>query len=220
MIRVLIVDDHALMRAGIKVLLEGSGDIRVIGETGDGWKALELMKSLNPDVVLMDISMPGLNGLEVAAKAKKDIPKIKIIFLSMHGGEEYVLRALRMGAAGYVLKDAETSELELAIRSVARGGAFLSPAVSGKVIENYLTAPSNGQDKSPPGPYEILTMRQREILQLIAEGYTTKAIAEKTKLSINTVEAHRTNIMNRLKIHDVAGLVRYAISKGIIQSDQ
>jgi DNA-binding NarL/FixJ family response regulator len=219
MIRVLIVDDHALMRAGVKVLLEGSGDIRVVGETGDGWKALELMKSLGPDVVLMDISMPGINGLEVAAKARKEVPRSRIVFLSMHGGEEYVLRALKMGAAGYVLKDAETHELEFAIRAAARGGAFLSPSVSGRVIETCIAGPSNRQDKVDPGPYELLTTRQREVLQLIAEGNTTKAIAERTKLSVNTVEAHRTNIMNRLNIHDVAGLVRYAISKGIIQSD-
>ncbi len=215
MIHVLIVDDHALLRAGIKSLLESSNDIRVVGETGDGRKALELMKSVNPDVVLMDISMPGLNGLEVAAKARKENPKIKIVFLSMHCSEEYILRALKAGAVGYVSKDAETCELELAIRSAAKGGTFLSPSVSSKVIENCLMRPE-GFDKGGVGPYDQLTTRQREIVQLIAEGHTTKEIAVKTKLSINTVEAHRTNIMNRLQIHDVAGLVRYAISKGII----
>ena len=218
MIRVLIVDDHSLMRAGIRAILQNSDDIRVVGETGEGRDALKMMKQLQPDVVLMDISMPGLNGLEVAARARKEVPRTRIVFLSMHGGEEYVLRALEVGAAGYVLKDAETSELELAIRSAAKGEAFLSPAVSAKVIGSFVSRLSGGA-KAKPGPYEQLTMRQREVLQLLAEGYTAKEIAEKTKLSINTVETHRTNIMNRLNIHDVTGLVRYAISKGIIQPD-
>jgi DNA-binding NarL/FixJ family response regulator len=136
----------------------------------------------------------------------------------MHGGDEYVLRALEVGAAGYVLKDSETSELELAIRSAVKGEAFLSPAVSTKVIGSFVSQLSSAH-KSRPSPYEQLTMRQREVLQLLAEGYTAKEIAEKTRLSINTVETHRTNIMNRLNIHDVAGLVRYAISKGIIQPE-
>jgi len=218
LIRVLIVDDHSLMRAGIRAILQNSGDIRVVGETGEGHNALKMMKELQPDVVLMDISMPGLNGLEVAARARKEVPRTRIVFLSMHGGEEYVLRALEVGAAGYVLKDAETSELELAIRSAAKGEAFLSPAVSAKVIGSFVSQLSSGA-KAKPGPYEQLTGRQREVLQLLAEGYTAKEIAEKTKLSVNTVETHRTNIMNRLNIHDVTGLVRYAISKGIIQPD-
>ena len=218
MIRVLIVDDHSLMRAGIRALFQNSTDIRVVGESGDGHAALELMRELSPDVVLMDISMPGLNGLEVAARARKEMPRTRIVFLSMHGGDEYVLRALEVGAAGYVLKDSETSELELAIRSAVKGEAFLSPAVSTKVIGSFVSQLSSAH-KSRPSPYEQLTMRQREVLQLLAEGYTAKEIAEKTRLSINTVETHRTNIMNRLNIHDVAGLVRYAISKGIIQPE-
>jgi DNA-binding NarL/FixJ family response regulator len=217
-IRVLIVDDHSLMRAGIRALFQNSTDIRVVGESGDGHNALELMKELSPDVVLMDISMPGLNGLEVAARARKEMPRTRIVFLSMHGGDEYVLRALEVGAAGYVLKDSETSELELAIRSAVKGEAFLSPAVSTKVIGSFVSHLSSAH-KSQTSPYEQLTTRQREVLQLLAEGYTAKEIAEKTRLSINTVETHRTNIMNRLNIHDVAGLVRYAISKGIIQPE-
>jgi DNA-binding NarL/FixJ family response regulator len=146
------------------------------------------------------------------------MPRTRIVFLSMHGGDEYVLRALEVGAAGYVLKDSETSELELAIRSAVKGEVFLSPAVSTKVIGSFVSQLSSAH-KSRPSPYEQLTMRQREVLQLLAEGYTAKEIAEKTRLSINTVETHRTNIMNRLNIHDVAGLVRYAISKGIIQPE-
>ena len=218
MIRVLIVDDHSLMRAGIKALLHNSGDIRVIGETGSGYDALKLMKELSPDVVLMDISMPGLNGLEVAARARKDAVRSRIVFLSMYGSDEYVLRALEVGAAGYVLKNSETSELELAIRSAVKGEIFLSPAVSVKVVESLVSRQST-PNKIGPSPFDQLTARQREILQAIAEGHTAKVIAEKMNLSINTVETHRTNIMNRLNIHDLAGLVRYAISKGVIQPD-
>ena len=218
MIRVLIVDDHSLMRAGIKALLHNSGDIRVIGETGSGYDALKLMKELSPDVVLMDISMPGLNGLEVAARARKDAVRSRIVFLSMYGSDEYVLRALEVGAAGYVLKNSETSELKLAIRSAVKGEIFLSPAVSVKVVESLVSRQST-PNKIGPSPFDQLTARQREILQAIAEGHTAKVIAEKMNLSINTVETHRTNIMNRLNIHDLAGLVRYAISKGVIQPD-
>jgi DNA-binding NarL/FixJ family response regulator len=206
------------MRAGIKALLHNSGDIRVIGETGSGYDALKLMKELSPDVVLMDISMPGLNGLEVAARARKDAVRSRIVFLSMYGSDEYVLRALEVGAAGYVLKNSETSELELAIRSAVKGEIFLSPAVSVKVVESLVSRQST-PNKIGPSPFDQLTARQREILQAIAEGHTAKVIAEKMNLSINTVETHRTNIMNRLNIHDLAGLVRYAISKGVIQPD-
>ena len=218
MIRVLIVDDHSLMRAGIKALLQNSGDIRVIGETGSGYDALKLMKELSPDVVLMDISMPGLNGLEVAARARKDAVRSRIVFLSMYGSDEYVLRALEVGAAGYVLKNSETSELELAIRSAVKGEIFLSPAVSVKVVESLVSRQST-PNKIGPSPFDQLTARQREILQAIAEGHTAKVIAERMNLSINTVETHRANIMNRLNIHDLAGLVRYAISKGVIAPD-
>jgi DNA-binding NarL/FixJ family response regulator len=213
-----VVDDHSLMRAGIKALLNSFDAVTVVGEAGDGQIALKLIKELSPDVVLMDISMPVLNGLEVAARARKESPRTKIIFLSMHGGKEYVMRALEVGAAGYVLKDAETSELEFAIKSAVKGEVYLSPAVSAKMIEDFMFRKTD-ESKNVPTPYEQLTSRQREILQLLAEGYTAKQIAEKTKLSINTVETHRTNIMNRLNIHDVAGLTRYAMAKGIILPD-
>jgi DNA-binding NarL/FixJ family response regulator len=217
-VRILIVDDHTLMRSGIRALLEKSADLRVVGESGDGHSALRLIKELNPQVVLMDISIPGLNGLEVAAKARKDHPAIRIVFLSMHSSEEYILKALNVGAAGYVLKDATTNELELAVRCAAKGETYLSPAVSTKVVANYLARLSGGEKASGSGPFDLLTPRQREILQLIAEGYTTKDIAKKLGLSMNTVEVHRANLMDRLGIHDIAGLVRYAISSGIVQS--
>ena len=215
--RILIVDDHTLMRSGIRALLEKSEDLRVVGEAGDGHDALRLMKELGPHVVLMDISIPGLNGLEVAAKARKECPGIKIVFLSMHSSEEYILKALNVGAAGYVLKDATTSELELAVRCATKGETFLSPAISTKVVGNYLSRLSGGDRTPSSSPYDVLTPRQREILQLIAEGCTTKDIARKLRLSTNTVEVHRANLMDRLNIHDIAGLVRYAVSAGIVQ---
>ncbi|MGD0229566.1 MAG: response regulator transcription factor [Syntrophorhabdales bacterium] len=220
MIRVLIIDDHALVRSGIRALLEKSGDIEVVGEAGDGYEALNLMSSLEPDIALLDISMPKLNGLEVAARAKKEFPEVRIVFLSMHVNEEYVLQALKVGAAGYVLKNATTSELELAVRSARKGETFLSPAVSNSVVADYV-ARLRGACAAKPAvsPYDRLTGRQREILQLIAEGCTTKEIAQKLGLSINTVEVHRTNLMERLNIHDIAGLVRYAIVSGVIQCD-
>jgi DNA-binding NarL/FixJ family response regulator len=218
LVRILIVDDHTLMRSGIRALLEKSEDLRVVGEAGDGHEALRLMKELDPLVVLMDISIPGLNGLEVAAKARRECPGTKIVFLSMHSSEEYILKALKVGAAGYVLKDATTSELELAVRCATKGETFLSPAISTKVVGNYLSRLSGGERAQGSSPYDLLTPRQREILQLIAEGCTTKDIAKKLALSTNTVEVHRANLMDRLNIHDIAGLVRYAISAGIVQS--
>jgi DNA-binding NarL/FixJ family response regulator len=217
-IRVLLIDDHELVRSGIKALLEKSEDIRVVGEAGEGHEALACIKETNPDVVLLDISLPGLNGLEVAAKARKDSPRLRIVFLSMHSNEEYVLQALKIGASGYVLKQSSTRELELAVRSAKKGETFLSPAISNTVVSDYMARLKGGNVKKPgANPYEVLTSRQREILQLIAEGFSSKEIAQKLGLSINTIEVHRANLMDRLNIHDIAGLVRYAIQTGIIE---
>lgn len=219
MISVLIVDDHTLIRFGIKALLEKVPDIRIIGEADDGYEALRLIKELQPDVVLMDISIPGLNGLEVTIKAKRAFPKVRVIILSMHTSEEYVMQALKSGVVGYVVKDATTIEVELAIRSAMKGGTFISPMVSSKIVKDYVGRLSNSVvEKEHEGPFYALTSRQREILQLIAEGYSTKEIAKKLSLSINTVDVHRANIMERLDIHDLAGLVRYAINTGLIDS--
>ena len=218
LIRVLLIDDHELVRSGIKALLEKSEDIRVVGEAGEGHEALECIRETNPDVVLLDISLPGLNGLEVAAKARKDFPRLRIVFLSMHSNEEYVLQALKVGASGYVLKQASTRELELAVRSAKKGETFLSPAISNTVVSDYMARLKGGPVRKPGvNPYEVLTSRQREILQLIAEGFSSKEIAQKLGLSINTIEVHRANLMDRLNIHDIAGLVRYAIQTGIIE---
>ena len=213
-IRVLLADDHALVRAGFRALLQSLPDMEVVAEAGDGREALRLIGLHQPDVVLMDIGMPGLNGLEAAARIVEESPHIRVIILSMHATEEYVLRALRAGAGGYLLKDAGTAELELAVRAVVRGEMYLSPAVSKHVIAEYVQRVS-----SEPNSLEQLSPRHREILQLIAEGQTTKEIAQTLGLSVKTIETYRTQLMERLDIHDIAGLVRYAIRMGLITSD-
>lgn len=212
-IRVLLADDHALVRSGIRALVQALDNLEVVGETGDGREALALIAKLRPDIVLMDISMPGLNGLEAAARVTEDFPGVRVIILSMHASEEYVLRALRAGAAGYLLKDMGPVELELALKAVAAGGTYLTPSVSKHLVEDYVRRAA-GESSAP---LEQLTSRQREVLQLIAEGHTTKEIAGKLNLSVKTAETHRTQLMQRLDIHDVAGLVRYAIRVGLIQ---
>lgn len=211
---VLLADDHSLVRAGIRTLLEAAGNIDVVGEAGDGRSVLKLVKDLKPRIVLLDIAMPGLNGLEVAARISKDFPETSVIMLSMHANEEYVLQALRAGAAGYLLKDAATAELELALRSVLHGKTYLSPSISKTLIDEYLD-----NSKMARSPLERLTARQREILQLVAEGHTTRQIAELLNVSVKTVETHRAQLMDRLEIRDVPGLVRYAIRTGLIQPD-
>jgi DNA-binding NarL/FixJ family response regulator len=210
-IRVLLAEDHALVRAGFRALLEKLPDIQVVAEAADGREALRLIQQTHPDVVLMDIAMAGLNGLEATARATRDNPHLRVIILSMHANEEYLLQALRAGAAGYLIKDADLAELELAVRAVARGETYLSPAVSKHVIAEYLRRAAG-----EPTPLELLTPRQREILQLIAEGLTTKQIARTQGISVKTVETHRAALMERLDIHDVPGLVRFAVRTGLV----
>ncbi len=208
-IKVLLAEDHNLVRAGIRSLLKDLSWIEIVGEAKDGQQAFEFIQSLQPDVVLTDISMPKLNGLELLAKLK-DFPATRIIILSMHANKEYVWQALRAGASGYVLKDAEAEELEFAIKSVYNGQVFLSPQISKYVVEDYLWRANE------PTSFEKLTSRQRQILQLIAQGQTTKHIAETLQISIKTAETHRTQLMEQLDIHDIAGLVRYAVKMGLI----
>ncbi len=221
--RVLLAEDHTLVRAGIRALLQNLAGIEVVAEASDGREALRLIKTYQPDVVLMDIAMAGLNGLEATARVTKEFPTVRVVILSMHSTEEYVAQALRAGAAGYLLKDAAAAELELAVTAVARGETYLSPAVSKHVIADYLRRvgdreASGGGGATPAS--ELLTPRQREILQLIAEGRSTKEIAAILHLSVKTVETHRTQLMARLDIHDVAGLVRYAIRIGLVALDR
>ncbi|HEY4690577.1 MAG TPA: response regulator transcription factor [Anaerolineae bacterium] len=221
-IRILLADDHTLVRAGIRALLNGLKGIEVVAECGDGHEALRLIEQQPPDVAMIDISMPGLNGLEVASRVTKQWPDVRVIILSMHATEEYVLQALRAGASGYLLKDAGPSELELAIRAVMRGETYLSPAVSKHVVEEYRRRVSGEAAVSgaEPSPFEQLTPRQREILQLIAEGHSTHDIAQRLSISVKTVETHRAQLMERLGIHDIAGLVRYAIRMGLVNTDR
>jgi DNA-binding NarL/FixJ family response regulator len=212
-IRVLIADDHNLFRAGVRGLLRGFGGMEVTGEAVNGHEAVALAAAHRPDVLLMDVGMPGLNGIEAAERVRTATPATRVIILSMHTGEEHVTRALKAGAAGYLLKDAEPDELEHAVRQVARGEPYLSPAVSKYLVQSYARG---GGGRSE---LERLTSRQREVLQLIAEGYTTKAIAARLKLSVKTVETHRAQLMERLDIRDVAGLVRFALRRGLVDNE-
>jgi DNA-binding NarL/FixJ family response regulator len=212
--RVLLVEDHGLVRAGFRALLEGISGVQVVGEAADGRAGLSMIHSTKPHVVLMDIALPKLNGLEVLERVVKDHPKVQVVMLSMHANEEYVSRALRSGARGYVLKDADISELELALRAVTDGNIYLSPAVSKSMVDDYMR-----RVRSQGSPH-ALTERQQEVLQQIAEGRNTKEIAYRLKRSVKTIESHRAQLMKRLNIHDVAGLVRYAIRAGLVRPEE
>jgi DNA-binding NarL/FixJ family response regulator len=213
--RVLLADDHGLVRAGIRALIEKIPNVEVVGEARTGRDALELVRSTLPNIVLMDIAMTELGGLEALPRITKDFPSVKVIILSAHANEEYVIRALREGASGYMLKDSATTELELAINSVIEDKIYLSPSISRTVIDDYLQRVSG-----VVSPLEQLTSRQREILQLIVEGKNTKEIAAELDISIKTVESHRLQLMDRLDIHDIPGLVRYAIRNGLVSAER
>jgi DNA-binding NarL/FixJ family response regulator len=209
-LRILLVDDHALVRAGMRSLLRDLPEVEVVAEAADGAEALVAAERERPDVVLMDIAMKGMNGLEAAARMRERLPGVKVVILSMHTSEEYVLLALRAGAAAYLIKDSATSELELALKCVMRGETYLSPAISRQVVDGYVQRVGAGAGPDP------LTPRQRDVLKRIAEGRSTKEIAYDLNLSVKTVETHRAQIMERLGIRDVAGLVRYAMRTGLI----
>jgi DNA-binding NarL/FixJ family response regulator len=213
-LRVLLVEDHGLVRAGFRALLDGISGVQVVGEAADGRSGLSMISLKKPHVVLMDIALPKLNGLEVLERVVKDHPKVQVVMLSMHANEEYVSRALRGGARGYVLKDADISELELALRAVAEGNVYLSPAVSKSMVDDYMR-----RVRSQGSPH-ALTERQQEVLRQVAEGKNTKEIAYRLQLSIKTIESHRAQLMKRLNIHDVAGLVRYAIRAGLVRPEE
>ncbi len=211
-IRVLLADDHTILRDGIRALLVDQADIEVIGEAEDGLSTVKMVGKLKPDVVIMDIAMPLLNGLEATRQIQRDYPQVKVLILTMHENEEYIRQVLAAGALGYVLKDAAAHDLLGAIRAVHRGEAVLSPAITRLVIEDYL----RWGDIRPADTSNGLTPREREILQLIAEGYTNKEIAEILSLSVKTIQSHRSNLMSKLDLHDRGELIKYAIQKKII----
>ena len=211
-IRILLADDHTILRDGIRALFDDEPDMVCVGEADDGRAAVKMSLELQPDVVVMDIAMPLLNGLEATRQIKRQLPETKILILSMHDNEEYIRQVLAAGAMGYILKDAAARELLSAIRTVHRGEAVLSSAVTRLVIEDYL----RWGDIQPENAADTLTPREREVLQLIAEGYTNKQIAEILCLSIKTVQSHRANLMQKLDLHDRGDLIKYAIQKKII----
>jgi DNA-binding NarL/FixJ family response regulator len=208
--RIVIADDHQLVRAGIVALLSDIPDVEVVGEASDGVEALELVAECKPDMLVLDIAMPGMSGLDVLAKINETQPHVNVIILSMHDSAEHVLRALKLGAVGYLLKDALPGELAQAISAVNKGNTWLSSAISKTVISGYLGR--SGHEASVPQ----LTIRQKQVLKMIVEGQSTKQISSTLDLSIKTIETYRAQIMDRLDIHDIPGLVRYAIREGII----
>ncbi len=209
--RVLLADDHHMVREGLRALLENVIHVDVVAECGDGREALQQIERLRPDVALLDISMPILNGLEVAARAKEASPRTRVVILSMHAGEMHVAQAMRAGVAGYLLKGARAAELAFALEAVMRGETYLSPGISRQVVDGFLKTAEAEAD-----PLAGLTSRQREVLQLIAEGRSNKEMADVLGLSVKTIEMHRKELMDRLGIHDVPGLVRLAIRAGLI----
>jgi two-component system response regulator NreC len=212
-IRLLVADDHKIFRQGITKLLEQEPDLQVVGEAADGREAVKKATELKPDLVLMDIAMANLNGLEATKQIKKVLPETKIIMVTMHKNEEYILQSFQAGASGYILKEGAVEELVNAIRSIHQDKSFLSPTISKTLIDAYLRKMETGKTETP---FDLLTDREREVLQLIAEGYTNREVAKSLFISVKTVEAHRAHIMQKLNIHDVAKLVKYAIQKGLV----
>jgi DNA-binding NarL/FixJ family response regulator len=212
-LRILLADDHTVVRAGLRSLLEQQPDLEVVGEAGDGRQAVELAGSLQPDVAVLDIGMPQLNGIEAARQITGSRPETAVVILSMHSDEAYVMRALKAGARAYLLKDSAETDLIRAIRSVSQGKSFFSPKVSRVLVEDYVRLLDQ---RGAEDTYELLTTRERGILQLLAEGKTNKEVASLLNLSVYTVETHRTHILQKLNLHSTAEVVLYAVRKGII----
>jgi DNA-binding NarL/FixJ family response regulator len=212
-IRVLLADDHIIMRKGLRLLLERQPNITVVGEASDGRQCVELAQAEKPDVVIMDLAMPNLNGIEAARQIVAQNPEVAVAVLSMHSDESYVIRALKAGARAYLLKDSAESDLIGAIGALSEGKSFFSPAISRLLVEDYMRALER---KGVEDSYELLTTREREILQLLAEGKSNKEVANMLNLSLYTVETHRTHILQKLNLHTVPELILYAVRKGII----
>ncbi|OGT00752.1 MAG: DNA-binding response regulator [Gallionellales bacterium RIFCSPLOWO2_12_FULL_59_22] len=213
--RILIVEDHALLRAGLKALLSGDTDIEIVGEAENGRDAVRLTGTLDPDLVLTDLSMAGMNGIESIVDIKRYYPDVRVLVLTIHKTDEYIFAAMRAGANGYILKDASHDELRIAIRSVLNGKTYLSPDISAKVINGYL---DTDKSSGPNSAWDTLTHREREVLKLVAEGNTNKFIADYFCLSVKTVEKHRSNLMKKLDLHNASMMTAYAIERGLVSN--
>jgi DNA-binding NarL/FixJ family response regulator len=214
MLKILIADDHGIVRTGLRLLLEREGEIEVVGEAADGRELVRLATELKPDIAVVDIGMPLLNGIDAAAQVKREAPSVAIIILSMHADESYIARALNVGARGYLLKDTADDEIESAVRAVAAGKPYFSKQIAQTLLEDYVRLL---RDRGVQDSYELLTDREREVLQLLAEGRSNKEVASVLNVSPYTVETHRNNLMQKLNLHNTADIVLYAVRKAIIQ---
>ncbi len=214
--KVVIAEDHAILRDGLKSLLTSNMDFEIVGEAEDGREAIRCVERLKPDLIIMDLSMPRMNGMEAIREIKRISKDIKVVVLTVHKNEEYILATFKAGADGYVLKDSSYNELIMAIRSVLKGKRYISPEISDKVLEGYIEGKERLKQKTS---WELLTPREREILKLIAEGYRNREIAEELCISVKTVEKHRSNIMEKLNLHNVQALTTFAIEKGLVSKE-
>lgn len=219
-IRVLIADDHTMVRQGLHALLQADPELEVVGEAGDGREAVRYARELQPDVVVMDLTMPGMDGLEATRLIKQSVPQVQVLALTVHESDEYFFRVLQAGASGYVLKRAAAGDLILAVHSVARGEVFLYPAVAKKLVADYLSRAQTDPEDLARETYSGLTGREREILTYLAEGLSNREIAERLQLSLSTVQTHYAHIMEKLKLQNRAELIKYAIRHGVIDVEE
>ena len=216
-IKVVIVEDHKLFREGLKSLLSDRADLEVVGEAGDGLEAIRIVKKCRPDLMLLDLSMPKMNGISVMKEIKSQFPETKIMALTIHESDQYVLEAFEAGADGYCLKDAGRNELMVAVESVLQGKRYISPSISENVLEGYMTGRKKLKSKTS---WDTITQREREVLKLLGEGFQNKEISDMLHISVKTVEKHRANIMNKLDLHNAAALTAFAIEHGLVNKSE